>query len=335
MLFEGGYGTGKTHLAAAIGNYRLIKGENVLFITTPDLLDHLRSSFAPNADTTYNELFDRVRNTDLLILDDLGIENPSEWAKEKLFQLFNHRYSHRMQTVITTNADLENLDARIRSRLMDIDIIHRVALRLPDYRSNLSNSDQGNLLSRLAMYSGMTFETFEYEVNAKPEEREELSNALKKAEYFALNYDDMTKKWFVLYGDFGTGKTHLAAAIANHCRSQNQDVLFLTVPDLLDYLRTAFEPDSQITFDKLFNQIRSTSLLVLDDLGTESARPWAQEKLFQILDYRYVGQLPTVITLSKRLDQINPRIVSRLTDQRICNIIDINVRSHSVRIKRS
>ena len=42
---EGAYGCGKTHLAAAVGNYRLEKGDQVLFITMPDLLDHLRASF--------------------------------------------------------------------------------------------------------------------------------------------------------------------------------------------------------------------------------------------------------------------------------------------------
>ncbi len=80
LLLEGSYGCGKTHLAAAVANTRLAQGDNVLFITAPDLLDHLRSAYAPNSESGYDDLFDRVRNVGLLILDDLGVENPSPWA---------------------------------------------------------------------------------------------------------------------------------------------------------------------------------------------------------------------------------------------------------------
>jgi DNA replication protein DnaC len=91
LLLEGRYGCGKTHLAAAVGNLRLQRGDPVLFMTVPDLLDHLRSTYAPNADTGYDETFERLKNAPLLILDDLGAENQSAWALEKLFQLFNQR----------------------------------------------------------------------------------------------------------------------------------------------------------------------------------------------------------------------------------------------------
>ena len=46
----------------------------------------------------------------------------------------------------------------------------------------------------------------------------------------------------------------------------------------------------------MFEGVRTTEILVLDDLGTESATPWAQEKLFQIINYRYNFQFPTVFT---------------------------------------
>ena len=72
----------------------------------------------------------------------------------------------------------------------------------------------------------------------------------------------------------------------------------------------------------------------MDDLGMEAAKPWAQEKLFQILDYRYVGRMPTVITTSKELHELNPRMVSRLNDQRICRVIEMNVQSYALRMKR-
>jgi DNA replication protein DnaC len=330
LLLEGSYGTGKTHLAAAIGNVRLSRGDQVLFITTPDLLDHLRSTFSPNSETGYDEMFERVRNTGLLILDDLGVENPSEWAKEKLFQLLNHRYTRRMATVITTNVDLDTLDPRIRSRLLDLNVIHRVSMMVPDYRNNTPNQ-RGQLLSRLPMYANMTFETFDVHHKATAEEQQKLNHAAHSAYQYAQNPEN----WLLFTGDFGTGKTHLAAAVANYRRNvHREDVMFLTVPDLLDYLRTTFAPDSPVTFDKLFDQVRNVPLLVLDDLGTESVKSWAQEKLFQILDYRYVGQMPTIITMAKEMSEISPRILSRLLDPRICKIIEIRMQGYALRMKR-
>ena len=57
----------------------------VVFITAPDLLDMLRTTYNPNSKASFDEYFEQVRNVPLLVLDDLGVENPSGWAKEKLF----------------------------------------------------------------------------------------------------------------------------------------------------------------------------------------------------------------------------------------------------------
>jgi len=84
----------------------------------------------------------------------------------------------------------------------------------------------------------------------------------------------------VLTGTYGCGKTHLAAAIGNFRDAMGEEVIFQVVPDLLDHLRATFSPNSSISYDSLFEQVRSTRLLILDDLGTQSATPWAKEKLF-------------------------------------------------------
>jgi DNA replication protein DnaC len=330
LLLEGMYGCGKTHLAAAVGNWRLRKGDMVIFITTPDLLDHLRSSYAPNSESGYDETFNRVRDAGLLILDDLGVENPSEWAKEKLFQLLNHRYSHNKPTVITTNRDLDSLDPRIRSRLLDVNQVHHQIIHAPDYRNAQAN-DAEQLLSRLPMYAHMTFESFNVEEKVTVEEAERLSGSAR----IAFQYAQKPENWLLFVGEYGSGKTHLAAAIANYRRNLGEEVMLLTAPDLLDYLRTTFSPEATVSFDKLFDKVRNVPLLVLDDLGMEAAKPWAQEKLFQILDYRYVGRMPTVITSSKDMNELNPRLVSRLIDQRICRILEMNVQSYALRMKRT
>jgi DNA replication protein DnaC len=136
LIFIGKNGCGKTHLAAAIANQHLARGSLVLFAVVPELLDHLRATFAPNSTVVYDQLFSTMREAELLILDDLGSEQNSPWACEKLFQLLNYRYNSRFPTVITTNnIRLQAVDERIRSRLMDKSLVTEITFNhAQDYR---------------------------------------------------------------------------------------------------------------------------------------------------------------------------------------------------------
>ncbi|HEX8994565.1 MAG TPA: ATP-binding protein [Ktedonobacterales bacterium] len=135
LVLSGGYGVGKTHLAAAIAHERLASGQSVFFSIVPDLLDHLRAAFAPSSEMPYDELFDKVREAGVLVLDDLGAENATAWATEKLFQIINYRYNYRMPTVVTTNNRLlSHMDERIRSRLSDMSFVRNVSIDSVDYR---------------------------------------------------------------------------------------------------------------------------------------------------------------------------------------------------------
>jgi DNA replication protein DnaC len=328
LLLEGTYGCGKTHLAAAVGNARLDFEDAVLFITTPDLLDHLRNTYSSSADLGYDEMFDRLKNAPLLILDDLGVENPSGWAQEKLFQLLNFRHSRRMPTIITTNVDLEMLDPRVRSRLLDESVIRRVRISAPDFRTPVQS--QNDQLSNLALYHDMTFDTFDPQTGVTPEHRQNLERALA----IARSYAEQPQDWLIFFGSYGVGKTHLAASIANYQQERGNQVLFVTVPDLLDYLRLTFGPNATVSFDRRFQMFRNAPLLILDDVGTESATAWAKEKLFQIINHRYIGRLPTVLTTSKALEELDERLQSRFLDQRRCTRFAITAPAYASRIYR-
>jgi DNA replication protein DnaC len=145
LLLLGGYGTGKTHLAAAIANYVVQDHRmQVYFAVAPDLLHHLRGAYAPGSDVTYDERFEQIRSVYLLIIDDLGAEQSTPWAVEKLYQIFNHRYNLRLPTVVTSNCDLDRLDPRIASRLCDPDLCRHVFLAGGDYRMrNIDNRFMG------------------------------------------------------------------------------------------------------------------------------------------------------------------------------------------------
>ena len=61
-------------------------------------------------------------------------------------------------------------------------------------------------------------------------------------------------------------------------------------------------------------------------MGSQSATPWAREKLYQLLNYRYNRELPTVITVAvDMLKDVDVRIYTRMMDERICNLVTITV----------
>jgi DNA replication protein DnaC len=331
LIITGGYGCGKTHLAAAIANAQIEAGNKVLFVTAPDLLDHLRSAFGPTGnDESYDERFEEARNTPLLILDDLGIESPTPWAVEKLYQVLNHRYNARLPTVITTNLDLDDLEQRLRSRLYHQGFSEILYINAPDYRTGSGIIQPESDLNALPLYSHMTFETFELRRDLSREERERVQRALQAARDFAQE----PKRWLVFIGPYGSGKTHLAAAIANAQEPRHTPSLFVTVPDLLDHLRATFSPNSLTSYDKRFNEVKNAPLLVLDDLGMESATPWAKEKLHQLFNHRYNAQLPTVITTVHELEKLDERLVTRLLDKRLCTIVVIGAPAYQGERKR-
>lgn len=330
LLLKGGYGCGKTHLAAAIANHRLNMGHPVLFVSVPDLLDHLRAAYAPNAATGYDERFEQVRTAPLLILDDLGAQSNTEWAQEKLYQIFNYRYNTRMPTIITTNQELEAIEIRIQSRMVDPALVQIVHITAPDFRRSGGDQEQSDL-STLNLHRDQTFETFDLRQGELPRpQAENLRRAFETAQEFAAHPQD----WLVFSSvGFGNGKTHLAAAIANQVARQGEPVLFVMVPDLLDHLRATFNPNSHTRLDKRFDEVKTAPLLVLDDLGTESATAWAREKLYQLFNYRYNARLATVITTAVPIDELDPRLAARMLDGSRCTFFSLEVPSYRGGIK--
>ncbi len=315
LIFYGPSGCGKTHLACAIANYRLSLGQPAFYIGASDLLDHLRSTFTPGSEISHDELFAKVKNTPLLILDDLRLASTTPWAKEKVEQLLDHRFNLRLPTIITADVPVEEFEDRIRNRLTDSDFCRIVTVA---ERPSADTEHLGSL--ELQLLRQMTFDNFDRKrLNLPIEQRQNLEQAFR----LALEFAQSPQGWLVFQGTNGCGKTHLAAAIANYRLQADKPVSFVVVPDFLDHLRSAFSPESKISYDEIFEKVKKAPLLILDDFGEQTTTSWADEKLYQLINYRYNAQLPTVITTCYSLDEIENRISSRLIDPRLSLVFNI------------
>jgi len=316
LVLVGPHGAGKTHLAAAIANDAIERGRPALFLTVADLLDHLRSGYGDDAEVGYDTLLEQVRTSPLLILDDLDAYAQTEWAREKFFQVVSYRFNAALPTVFTAVRPPNEIDDRLGTRLVDPTLSQIVELAhgdaAPRYRHIGAMTRE-----RLARY---TFDDFIPDgIGLQGEPRKSLESAYREA----LRWARDPQGWLVFVGGNGCGKTHLAVAIANARLEQGSRVAFATVPDLLDELRAAFAPDSPKRYDQLFRSLMEADVLILDDLGAQKSSPWAEEKLYQLLNHRHVARAFTVVTTNKRLGDLEPRIASRLADREVSLLREI------------
>ncbi len=100
----------------------------------------------------------------------------------------------------------------------------------------------------------------------------------------------------VLAGNYGCGKSHLAAAILNNVLRQQKTGLYISVPEMIDVLRNAAWSKGEEKPMKVLEGIVDVDVLVLDDLGKERPTAFASEQLFRIIDGRYTAQKQTIVT---------------------------------------
>jgi DNA replication protein DnaC len=314
LVLTGIPGSGKTHIAAAIANRAIERGTAALFLSVADLLDQLRASYADDAEVPYERLLEQIRTAPLAIFDDLDAYAETPWAREKFYQVVSHRFHAALPTVFTCDRSPEEIDARLGARLTDPSLAQVFVLA---ERERPRFSSIGAMTrERLAPY---TFESFRPGGKSVRGRDPVLEGAYREAKKWAQE----PSGWLVLLGESGRGKTHLAGAIANERLEAGDTVCFANVPDLLDELRATFAPESSVRYDDIFARLREVPVLILDDLGAHQTTPWAQEKLYQILNYRYEGRLPTVITTNTEMSKLDQRIASRLGDLHISVMYEI------------
>jgi len=132
LLLVGPFGVGKTHLAVALLK-RVIteKGDRGLFYDFRDLLREIQSSWDPVSQTSELDILRPVLEADVLVLDELGANKPTDWVKDTMSHIINCRYNDRKLTIFTSNyldnparqgeeSLTDRIGVRLRSRLYEM-----------------------------------------------------------------------------------------------------------------------------------------------------------------------------------------------------------------------
>lgn len=127
-------GVGKTHLAVAALHACLDRGMTALYLNTARFLDELRASYEPDARDSFEHLMLPALTWDLVVLDDLAGERGTDWAREKLFEIIDTRYSKGLRTIACSNVPMRLWDQRVVSRLGDTRRGAVVTIEVEDYR---------------------------------------------------------------------------------------------------------------------------------------------------------------------------------------------------------
>ena len=144
LVFLGQSFCGKTHLAAAIGNYRIALGGQAMLVEVSTLLDYLRQTFRPSSDVSIDRRFQEVCATPLLILDNLKESGASSaWAEDKLYSLLNYRYNAHLPTVMTSALNPDDFALsypNLWNKLLDFSRCQILSINMPPYRRVLKST---------------------------------------------------------------------------------------------------------------------------------------------------------------------------------------------------
>jgi len=151
LLFLGNCGVGKTHLAVSLLKQIILqKGDFGLFYDFRDLLREIQGSWNGISQTSELEILRPVLSADVLVLDELGANKPTEWVRDTIAHIINCRYNEKKLTILTSNYPdaatqpgeetlTDRIGARMRSRLYEMCKV--IEIRGKDFRREIKQAD--------------------------------------------------------------------------------------------------------------------------------------------------------------------------------------------------
>lgn len=131
-----------------------------------------------------------------------------------------------------------------------------------------------------------------------------------------------TRKGLFIFGGVGTGKTHIAYAIARHIYGQKTQVQVLNSAELMDNIRRGYDKPFDETFEEL---MKYRGLIILDDVGSEKLTEWVAERFYLLVNRKYNQMVPIIMTSNFSIQQLAERIGERVASRivEMCHIVEL------------
>jgi DNA replication protein DnaC len=149
------------------------------------------------------------------------------------------------------------------------------------------------------LYARMTLEKWEYRDASCEAVADKLKGYIQTAHLGARN-------WLYLFGDYGLGKTHLAVSALKHlCLKREWEPLLVRWSEYCTRIQQSWQSSSPESEYDLWQRARNVTLLLLDDIDKRAPTEWALGKLYELIDYRSLRLLPTILTANRNFEDLS------------------------------
>ena len=168
-------------------------------------------------------------------------------------------------------------------------------------------------------FRGMDLRSFRMDVYRKPESKKMVSDACKIIKTYLDDFESQKERGMGLYiwsRTKGSGKTRIAAGIANELMKR-YTVKFAVSLTILQEIKNTWRRDAAGSESQLLDALSTTDILIIDDFGVEAPAAWINDKMYQIINERYINQKVTIFTSNDPLDKISydDRITNRIKER--------------------
>ena len=142
---------------------------------------------------------------------------------------------------------------------------------------------------------------------------------IEAAHSYVTTFGPKSTPGLMMTGGVGCGKTHVAVAILQAIIRRGFSGLYYNMPDLLSDIRATFNDNSDLSESDLLDEVNEPDLLVLDDLGAETAKDWVNDRLYLIVNRRYESCKAIIVTTNLELGELTNKLGER-TVSRLCEM---------------